>query len=195
MLVVKIGGCNGSGKTSLARALIGELNLQPQAHPTKPKRIECYTGKIGSHSVFLLGSYANTCGGMDTVSCKHERLDLVKKHAVPNRQSIVIFEGLITGKTYGKMGELSDEDGHHGRWVYAFMDTPFEECVRRVLKRRAEAGNDAPFDPERTMRSTFKSCLSVRLKAIERGHHVYDIGHKDSPGVAARKLIKAITAK
>lgn len=193
MLVVKIGGCNGSGKTSLVRALIAELNLQPVQHPTKPKRISAYTGKLGAHTVWVLGSYANTCGGMDTISDKHERMALVKQYAIPKSKNIVIFEGLITGKTYGALGTLSCDEGHYGNWIYAFMDTPFNECVRRVLERRINAGNDAPFDPTRTMLSTFKSVQSVRAKASsEKYHSVYDIKHNQKPGVAARLLLQNI---
>jgi hypothetical protein len=106
----------------------------------------------------VLGSYASTCGGMDSISDKEERLAFVKYACKPGR--IVVFEGLITGKTYGKLGELSE--AHYkrkaGRWLYAFMDTPFDVCAARVLQRRAAAGNANPFDPERTMRSTFTSC-------------------------------------
>lgn len=193
MLVVKIGGCNGSGKTSLVRALIAQLAMQPLPHPTKPKRIHAYVGKIGKRKVYVLGSYVNACGGMDTISCKHERLAMVKQFTL-SKKDIVIFEGLITGKTYGALGALSDEQ--HGRWIYAFMDTPFEKCVERVLQRRKEAGNDAPFDPERTMRSTFKSCQSVRKKVSDMPHHsVYDVNHKHPPARAAKDLIQHIKTR
>lgn len=189
MLVVKIGGCNGSGKTSLVRALMAELNAQPITHPTKPKKHIAYVGK-NRRPVYILGSYQNSCGGMDTISDKHERFALVEQYAQPG--NVVVFEGLITGKTYGALGELSERPGHKGKWVYTFMDTPFEVCVKRVLQRRKAAGNHAEFDPERTMRSTFKAVQSVRRKAIENDHYVFDVSHKHTPEEAANALLTHI---
>jgi hypothetical protein len=139
---------------------------------------------------------------MDTISCKHERLALVKEYA--KHRNSVIFEGLITGKTYGAMGELSEAKEHYGRWLYTFMDTPFEECVRRVLIRRQESfmakhGEDAidnrEFDPERTMRSTFKSVQSVALKAKTYGHDTYHVKHDKRPHDEVKRLIKRIIEK
>lgn len=191
MLVVKIGGCNGSGKSSLVRELIDLIEAEPVPHPTKPaKHIAYYAA--GRRPTYVLGSYQNTCGGMDTIMDKHDRYALVTHYADPKTNNIVIFEGLITGKTYGALGVLSDEPAQHGKWLYVFMDTPFEVCVARVLNRRKLTGNNTPFDPERTMRPTFKSIQSVRRRAIENDHWVYDVDHKYTPGTSAAQLLDYI---
>lgn len=192
-IVVKIGGCNGSGKTTLMREVMrqsGPLQPIPKVLPTK--KVDGYTTDpaSGIRRLFL-GSYENVCGGMDTISDKllvrklvHEALDSNADH--------IFFEGLITGKTYGYLGELSEDPSQMGKWIYAFMDTPWEVCVERVLARRAAAGNSNPFDAERTMRPTFKSIHSTAKRVAERGHPVYWINHALQPSTAALKLLVAV---
>lgn len=184
--VVKLGGCNGSGKTSVARALLKTLNDGHGADPGTwrgaKKSPNVYTGFYKGHEVYVLGSYETACGGMDTISDKLERLAMVQWACkVIARGGIVFFEGLITGKTYGALGQLSEQHiaRKTGRWLYTFMDTPFDVCVDRVLVRRAMAGNDAPFDPERTMRPTYDSCQSLLRKL--RGEQQAKIGPQPHP--------------
>lgn len=203
--VVKLGGVNGSGKTTVARRLIKKYNLKARSY-TLPSRKNTmiYTGEINGFGVVILGSYENECGGMDTISDKEDRLALIKNVVANYGQDIVFFEGLITGKTYGAIGKFSDDSTKAGmaRWIYAFMDTPFDVAADRVLSRRMAAGNTKAFDPERTMRSTYDSC--VRLESYLRGkakskrvkikskHTVHRIKHKHTPKQAVKKLLKKV---
>jgi hypothetical protein len=77
------------------------------------------------------------------------------------------------------------------------MDTPFEVCVERVLSRRAAAGNGNPFDPERTMRPTFNSCVRLEEK-LRKGvlpgdlgwkHPVLSLPHKKKPDKLAQLVL------
>lgn len=199
---IKLGGCNGSGKTTIAREV---LRLgQCEAAPIKGignKPVNCYVGDWQGRSLVVLGSYDTTCGGMDTISDKNDRLDLLRAAHKRHKGSLVFFEGLITGKTYGAIGEMSEEHLRKGSatWLYAFMDTPFEVCAERVLKRRIEAGNENDFDPERTMRSTFTACQYLYEKMIgQRGgrtevhpHPTHLIKHDKKAAAEARRLLKA----
>lgn len=182
--VVKIGGCNGSGKTSLVRGILDHIGAHPENATAK---VERYKVPYDIARVSVLGDYhpSRACGGMDTISDKDVRFGLVKANA--REGNIVFFEGLITGKTFGALGELSNKQ--RGHWIYAFMDTPFDVCVERVLKRRKAKGNDAPFDPERTMRPTFRSCEATARRAEAEGHKVVWVNYKLTPTKAAQKLL------
>lgn len=197
-VVVKIGGVNGSGKTTLAKGLISNLKMRP--YPSQVKKPEAYIADYKDFRVVLLGSYENVCGGMDTISDKDERYNLVKKYAKKN--TILFFEGLITGKTFGALGGLSDShvQKKKGRWIYAFMDTPFEVCVERVLGRRAAAAaakgkEPTEFDPERTMRPTYNSCVRLAEKLRERRcgaglkHKVVELEHRQAGEKMATNLL------
>lgn len=198
--VIKLGGCNGSGKTSVAKAVMSLTDAVPATWKGTRKSPNHYVGNFQGHEVLILGSYESVCGGMDTISDKEERFKMVEwAHKVIAPGGIVFFEGLMTGKTYGALGALSEK--HHKkdtRWLYAFMDTPFDVCVQRVLQRRKAAGNDAPFDPERTMRSTFNSCqhLLEKLRGVRFGHTpiptyhpTMQLDHARKPHTLAKRLL------
>lgn len=201
-MIVKIGGVNGSGKTSLMRGLMDIWSFYTvPVDPSKP------TGKVARYEatveqpdlmghlfnkVVVLGDYRNVCGGMDTISDKETRYAMVEAWT-KDKKALVFFEGLITGKTYGALGTLSENSAVP--WLYVFMDTPFDVCVERVLARRKAAGNTTPFDPERTMRPTFKSCQSTAARAKALGHMVHMVNHKLTATKAAKELLKACNAR
>lgn len=199
--VVKLGGVNGSGKTSVARGilrLMDDRETQPVELLSGKKSVVHY-GTYNGVDLCVLGKYEAACGGMDTISDKYDRFNLVAESAT--KGLIVFFEGLITGKTYGALGGLSEQhlNAKVGKWLYAFMDTPFDVAAERVMQRRLAAGNTAPFDPERTMRSTYTSCtrLASYLKGeavgrnVVRQQPVIMLNHKHTPA----KLAKALLAK
>lgn len=198
-VVVKMGGCNGSGKTSVARALLEQIGCDPASPLGKSKANRHYVGRYCSSEVVVLGSYENVCGGMDTISDKNDRLALIKNACKPGR--IVFFEGLITGKTYGQIGHISEEHvrKRKGVWLYTFLDTPFQTCVDRVMARRAEAGNHAPMDPERTLRPTYDSVESLLLKIQQKKqakigpqphpHPTLELDHRKKPKVLAQQVL------
>lgn len=198
-VVVKLGGVNGSGKTSVARALMEHVGGAKKGALIMPdgRSLPYYSAPYSNAEVYVLGKYETACGGMDTISDKHDRIAMVETVA-KKKNAIVFFEGLITGKTYGAFGEMSEDHHRKGKpWLYAFMDTPFDECVRRVLQRRAAAGNHADFDPERTMRPTFNSCTRLEQKLrsgllpedADWQHHVTSLDHARKPHTLAKRLM------
>lgn len=192
-IVVKLGGTNGSGKTAVARALIG-MQLENEVSS------KANYGFIHNLRWSILGSYRNSYRGMDTINDKIERLELVRNTIEGVGSDVVFFEGLITGKTYGAFGAMSDEPAQKGKWIYAFMDTPFDVCVDRVLQRRALAaqakgrpqGPVQPFNPERTMRPTYKAVHAAAKRALAAGHRVLWLPHQYKPPEIAQILVDAV---
>jgi hypothetical protein len=185
--VVKIAGCSGSGKSDIMRHVIDLAKLRPYV-PSKSVKVEAYMGTYEGAHVTVLGSYVNQCGGMDGIQGKDIRIDLIRKYAgVPN--SITFMEGLIVGKCYGEIGKISEEENQMGRWLYAWLDTPLEVCISRVMQRRVDKGNLKPFDPERTMLQNWKTSFSAYRRAGEAGHPQHLIDWRMSSKVAARKLL------
>lgn len=195
-VIVKVGGVNGSGKTALARAIMNIGTWVEVLEPAGKHRVQRPEAYLCTDGPFVgwvvLGSYRNVCGGMDTMTDKDDRLALVRKWADNKKVRCVFFEGMMTGHTYGAFGAMSEEAAHTGRWVYVFMDTPFEECVRRVLERRKAAGNLDPFDPDKSMKTTHRGCLSVQRIAKLQGHETYFVDHQELPPNGAKALLKFV---
>lgn len=178
--IVNIRGCNGSGKTTIVRRFLDRLPSQPLGG--KPGRPAGYTVDASawgiSVPVYVVGSYENTCGGTDGINTQEEIAErVVKAHALGH----VLVEGLLMSKSSAG-GHVAPILKEH-RAIFAFLDTPWETCLERVLQRRAEAGNEKPFDPNKTMRSAYEQChRSAELLGEAGGYDVRWLDHTDAIG-------------
>lgn len=172
MSIVKIHGCSGAGKTTAVREL---MKTALGMHTIRVNKIEAYSllfpGKKMTH---VLGSYENTCGGMDTVGSAAEVIELVDRYSSLGN---VVFEGLLQSTYYGKMGERSQKYGD--KYIYAFLDTPIELCLERVVARRAVSGRNNKFNPQLT-RDKHATIESLHDKLIHWNHRVVTLKH-DQP--------------
>lgn len=153
--IVNIRGCNGSGKTTIVRRFLEKLSVQPLGgKPGRPAGYQVDASPWGINApVFVVGSYENACGGADGINTQEEIADRVVKAV---QHGHVLVEGLLMSK--------SSDKGHvapilkQNNAIFAFLDTPWDVCLERVLARRKAAGNDKPFDPDKTMRSAYEQC-------------------------------------
>lgn len=145
--IIKIHGCSGAGKTTAVRSLMDMAEDAEKLWTPDQKKVEAYKLKLAGivAPVFVLGSYENNCGGMDTVGSAKEAIMLVHQY-----ESIghVVHEGLLQSTYYGAMGKDSQRYGD--RYIYAFLDTPIEICLQRVVARREANGSKNKFNPELT---------------------------------------------
>jgi thymidylate kinase len=188
-MILKLAGANGSGKTTLAREFIKHFHLV--------QRGDEYVGPIASGPytrAVALGRYSSGAagGGMDPIDGKEYRLSLVENY-ITSKRTLVLFEGILVGSTYGALGALSERKPGVP-WVYVFLDTPIEVCIERIVKRREARGNFAPFDPERRLRKKFKALASVQRRATAVGHKVVVLSHELTPAKALKKLLKEVGA-
>ena len=178
--IVNIRGCNGSGKTTIVRRFLDRLPAQPLGG--KPDRPAGYTVDASawgiSVPVFVVGSYENTCGGTDGINTQEEIAErVVKARALGH----VLVEGLLMSKSSagGHVAPILKEYDA----IFAFLDTPWEVCLERVLQRRAAAGNEKAFNPDKTMRSAYEQChRSAELLTLAGGYDVRWLDHTDAVG-------------
>ena len=198
MAYIKIGGTNGSGKTCLARAFMKLWDFKPATFPGKTK-VAQYVAQIKPgqplsnkfNKVVVLGSYETVCGGMDTINSKEVLRPLVEQYCTAkDRRTLVLLEGLLVGGTYGYLGALSERS--KVPWLYVFMDTPYEVCLARVMKRRTKRGNDKPFDGMKTLYGKIRGCKAVAEKAAVAGHPVYWVNHRLNPAQQVKALLKEV---
>jgi hypothetical protein len=169
MTIIKIHGCSGSGKSTAARDLMAGRLVGPIMGMNG--KIEAYRLEGGT---FILGSYENACGGMDTVGTADDVMKLVDKYSILGN---VVFEGLLQSTYYGRMGAHSIKWGKD--YIYAFLDTPLELCLERVVARRAASGRNNKFNPKLT--ADKHSTIDAIRRKLERGTHRVVVLKHDLP--------------
>jgi hypothetical protein len=163
-MLIKLHGTSGSGKSTVARFLMAQGLTVPE---TKAYRVDMFHLE---KPLFILGLYNTQCGGCDTLTAL-EQIDLIHKYAPRGH---VFYEGLLGSEYYGKLGEASERYGKDH--VFAFIDTPIEICIHRVIARRLAKGNIKPLNEDNT-RNRVHKIASLRSKLIRTGRNVVDIDH------------------
>lgn len=203
-MIVKLAGTSGSGKSTFAREFMKLWHFSPVLwSPDKPKVKEYVAlvahGEPLAHrfdKVVVLGDYRSPCGGMDGVSDKQQRYDMVAAYAVKKHvRTLVLCEGLIFGGIYGiteGLGVLSQSGPV--TWVYAFMDTPLEVCLERCRQRRLARGVTAPMNPHNT--TTKWQAVNCVRRRVESGgfktQRVVEIDHTLKPAKAVKQFLAYI---
>jgi len=174
--IVKIHGNSGSGKTTIIRNLFDQAEAVTKLGPNISKP-EAYSFHIPGIQlpIHVVGSYENTCGGVDTISNMDELVHLIHKYAPHGN---VIYEGLLVSTYFGSAGRAMASYGDSHLW--AFLDTPLEVCIERVKARRLAAGNTKPFNEENT-RNRDKPIKALREKLIKYGANVIDLNYDKDP--------------
>ena len=175
--IVNIRGCNGSGKTTTVRRFLDRLPTTPLGgKPGRPDGYQVDASAWGlATPVYVVGSYENTCGGTDGIKTQEE---IAARVAKAYAYGHVLVEGLLMSKSSD--GGLTAPALREMKAIFAFLDTPWEVCLERVLARRAAAGNDKPFDPDKTMRTAYEQChRSYELLSEAGGYDVRWLDWRD----------------
>jgi thymidylate kinase len=184
--IVNIRGCNGSGKTTVVRRFLDRLpttKLGPNSSKPWGYRVDASAWGI-SAPVMIIGSYENTCGGTDGISTQEE---IAERTTLAHGYGHVLVEGLLMSKSSAG-GHVAPILKAHGA-IFGFLDTPWDVCLERVLGRRAAAGNDKPFDPDKTMRSAYEQChRSAELLTQAGGYDVRWVDHLNAVGAVVQYL-------
>jgi hypothetical protein len=181
---MKIHGCSGAGKTTAVRQLMQRYS---EIHPLRNAKgkIEAYQlVGLTDKPIYVLGSYENNCGGMDTVGSAKQVMDLLDFYS---KLGHVVFEGLLQSTYYGAMGTHSLHWGQD--YIYAFLDTPIEKCIMRVEDRRAAQGSTNKFNPQLT-RDKHTTILRLRKKVAGMGHKTIDLDHN---GDLSTSILRALS--
>lgn len=175
-LIINLRGNSGSGKTHTTRAFMA---LGKVAQVENDQFVT-----YGKQRWVVLGRYGNACGGCDTIKTQQEIIDRVENYTAQGCN--VWLEGLILSTIYGSVGAYSERFGD--RWVFAYLQPPIEECVRRIKARRKAAGNAKPLN-ELNTRNRVTTIERNKQIVRERGRRVVELDWRD-PLPALLKIIK-----
>lgn len=160
-MIIQVRGTNGSGKTTVVRRVmqsVGDWDAVKVANRRQPlyyKSIDC------PKQVVALGHYETATGGCDTIPKAKDVYDLAASFDEP---TVVLMEGIFLSEDTKWTKLLAEKHTVHA----LFLTTPLDQCVRQVLSRRAEGGNDKELDPTRMTRR-FHDIERCRRKMVELG--------------------------
>lgn len=168
-MIIQIRSTSGGGKTWVMRQVMDAL-AKPwpygweRAFVVKRKNPLYYYHR----DKVVLGSYESTCGGCDNIGSARAVYELIQKASADLRHKtdmVLLYDFLCEGL-------LLSEDT---KWSLQmpdlrviFLNTPIEQCLRQIEKRRQEAGNEKPLNPENTTRRV-AVIERARIKLTEAG--------------------------
>jgi hypothetical protein len=164
-VLISIRGTNGSGKSTIVRTILLDCGQRPIFGLLGPKRPEAYETHIRDvrRPTYTLGPYLTSTGGVDNVQPYDHILTLIEKYAAKGN---VLFEGVIVGSSYGRVGRLLERWGKEA--VLAFMATSLEDCIANVKKRRGAREDGREFNP-RNLTSKFNQIAKSKIKIEQEG--------------------------
>jgi hypothetical protein len=178
--IITIKGTNGSGKSSVVRALIDHLGkVATLRFHNKDAGYRC---RYGDGALFVLGKYKSACGGLDSsFSYKGAADDVMICLDALAAKGHVVCEGIIAVNYYG-FGRVtrfvSEQKAKGNHVIFARLDTPVELCVERVQRRRRLGGNYRPFNSEHLLHK-HEALLRMQEKLREAGHDARVLPHED----------------
>lgn len=188
--VVQLRGTSGSGKTTAMKHMFELIDAKPLVYaPTRtrtgvPAKVRVYKGHLDGARVYVLGDYSphRSAGGCDTIPRIDDVIELASKYGVRS-QSILLLEGLLLAHSWGAFGEYAHQTFGE-RYINAFLDTPVEKCLKRVVKRRAARGQDTEGErAEKIEKNVYADYHRVELcydRVVNRGGVRVDINHRSS---------------
>src|SRR5690554_107408 len=137
MTIVNIRGTHGSGKSTVVREIIKMYDGTFESINEKG-RPNNYCVKLPGtkKTLYVIGSYETACGGCDGIQPYADIWPRVEKFAALGH---VLFEGALVSSSYGNIGRSSEAYGD--QFIFAFMDTPLNTCINRIVERRLARGN------------------------------------------------------
>lgn len=165
MTIVNIRGTHGSGKSTIATRIMNKYgyieHIKISADGMKARTAGYIVPIKRGETLFIVGKYETACGGCDGIQPYSDIWPRVAAAAEDHHH--VLFEGALISTTYGSIGQESEFFGND--FVFAFMDTPLEECVRRVNARRAARGA-GPIEDIKNIAGKHATIAALRSKLM-----------------------------
>ncbi len=177
-MIINIRGSSGSGKSTLVHNLLREFPSRPvyrQLGDWKKPKIVAYEVDIpgAAWPTYVIGRYETQCGGCDAMSYKgsHDDIEaLVREFATKGN---VIFEGLTISSTLTRWKGVDND--FPNRFIWAFMATPEDECLERILARN---GGRMPKTDSRGLadyQRKYRGCVKHVTELGDEGRRVVEL--------------------
>lgn len=172
-MIVNIRSTHGGGKSTLVKAILDKYHAAPHLwkETARSRKPLVYSTQEMGTPLFIIGPYETACGGCDAIQPYDDIWPLVERFG---KRGNVLFEGALVSSSVGNIGRAM---AARKDCVVAFLDTPLEECLARIARRRAARGDDRPLNPKNTT-SKFEGILRSRPQLEALGLRCVTVPHK-----------------
>jgi len=180
--IINIRGTSGSGKSTLVHRLLNEHpheEIKAKLGDWKKEKVIAYKVHVSEdkNPTYVIGRYTTACGGCDTMSYKGSHEDIEELVRTAASKGNVIYEGLTISSTITRWQRISDD--FPGRFVWAFMSTPEEECYKRIVARSGrEPKRDAKGNADYNRK--FRGCNVQKAKLEAANEYVIELSSDDA---------------
>lgn len=173
-MIISIRGTHGSGKSTIIKSLLNEYHAKEIVDSTTDKVLG-YEFNISwlDRPIRVIGAYKTACGGCDAVQPYGLIWPRINDYA---QTSHVLFEGALISSSYGNIGRSSEIYGDE--MVFAFLDTPVETCIARLVQRRTARGETKPLNPSNTISKHKNVVRSIGVIRDQWKRRVVILNHK-----------------
>lgn len=192
--IVNIRGTSGSGKSTIARAIMALYTTHAPMRVRDRRQPIAYLCSRPLHRpLVVVGHYETDCGGTDTINGMDEIYSHVR--AAARNGYNVLFEGLLSSAEKNRAIALHN-DGFDLHVLH--IDIPLEECVKSVearrqgaYERKLAAGKSVeppqPLNPKNTQ-SKWTGTRTTMRRLAEAGVKCY-AGDRDYVLAEARRIL------
>lgn len=166
-VVVNLRGPKGSGKSTLVYKLLSEYGHTPVSDDLRPNARLAYVHQLPGN-FFVLGNYDGGTAGSEGLA-EEQLIALLRRYL---ERGMVFFENMK--EIVLRYHEFSRELGP-GRYVWAFLDTPVEQCVQNIYKRNG--GKPFQEDKVRKQHRYYWNRFIPRVRELGEEVVVLDHGH------------------
>lgn len=170
MKIIQIRGTNGSGKTTVIREYLNRHENDVTSVKVGARKIELHK----TENAIVIGRYdRNACGGCDAIIKSGSELkETIAKIARNLRPDVLIFEGVMYGKTYSFTAEIyAFAKAIKAGFVAICLEPPFETTLERIYERNG--GKDVNVDG--LIKNWRNSTMSnAKLRAMNVPTKTYD---------------------
>jgi adenylylsulfate kinase-like enzyme len=195
--VINIRSTSGGGKSYSVYHVMKKLGIKSSIMKD---------GKVVGYrlhgNVMVVGRYETDCGGCDQIKTQDMICERVERFA--DKGKVVLYEGLLVSGLYSRYSNLAKRLKHSGhQYIWAFMDTPLQECLRRTIARRRSVGNGKPFNPKHTVAKYWAVGMANQhalddkedVIMLPNHRHLYQIVQDILDGVKKKKILKRYESK
>jgi predicted kinase len=172
MTIVSLRGTHGSGKSTVVKSILDRYTGMP-VYEEGQRRPVGYNVKLPCGPLFIVGPYLTACGGCDAIQPYARIWPLVTRAAEKGEH--VLFEGALVSNSYGNIGR--DSEVYGDEFVFAMLDTPLDECLARIRKRREARGELKPLNPHHCAR-IYHSVQRTIKTAEQAGRRIVIVPHE-----------------